>query len=217
MREALFSPAGAQRADNPAAGRTREAFGTAEEFDRIWTLMSVNTIATFRNAAVPHPPELIRPEFTPDPQLLGAYLRTFASHRYFTSAEDARVALTGIVGRTDGPTALWPAIRAAQAPFSGIMPMPSVEPHHRPSACVLAIAARLAPLTAGEPDRELRSFLRGLPEPVLEATARLASRALPDLDGQPAGGSAVDRTELITRRLRVLQLVGTHQSQPAIA
>lgn len=216
MRESLFSSSSARRADNPAAASTRQAFSTAANFDRVWTLMSVNAIATFRNVTVPHPPELIRPEFTPDPQLLGAYLRTFASHRYFTTAQDARIALTRIIGVTGSPAALWPAIRAAQAPFNWVMPVPPVEPHHRPSACVLAIASRLAPLTAGQPDRELRSFLRGLPDPVLDATARLAARALPDPDSPPAGRGSPDHAEVITQRLRVLQLVGAHRSRPAI-
>jgi hypothetical protein len=217
MREALFSSSRALAVDTQAASSSRQAFGTVGEFDRIWTLMSVNAIATYRNVTVAHPPELIRPEFTPDPQLLGAYLRTFASHRYFTSAQEAMTALTRIVGVTDGPAALWPALRVAQASFNWIVPIPQVEPHHRPSACVLAIASRLAPLTAGESDRELRSFLRGLPDPVLEATASLAARTLPDPDGQPAGTASPDRAEAITQRLRVLQLVGVHRSQAVLS
>ncbi len=216
LREALFSPSRAHAVDTPAASNSRQAFGTVDEFDRIWTLMSVNAIATYRNAAAPHPPELIRPEFSPDPQLLGAYLRTFASHRYFTTAREAMTALTRIVGVTDSPAALWPAIRVAQASFDWVMPIPQVEPHRRPSACVLAIASRLAPLAAGEPDRELRSFLGGLPDPVLEATARLAARALPDLQDQPIVAASADHAEVITQRLRVLQLVGTHRSQAAL-
>jgi hypothetical protein len=215
MRETLFPPSRSLSADTSAASSSRQAFGTLDEFDRIWTLMSVNAIATYRNVTAPHPPELIRPEFTPDPQLLGAYLRTFASHRYFTTAREAMTALTRIVGVTDGPAALWPAIRAAQASFDWVVPIPQVEPHHRPSACVLAIASRLAPLAAGGPDHELRSFLLGLPDPVLEATARLAARTLPDLDGQQAGTASPDHAEVITRRLQVLQLVGTHRSQAA--
>jgi hypothetical protein len=216
LRDALFSPSQALAADTPAATSSRRAFGTVDEFDRIWTLMSVNAIATYRNVADPHPPELIRPEFSPDPQLLGAYLRTFASHRYFTTAREAMTALTRIVAVTDSPAALWPAIRTAQASFNWVMPIPQVEPHHRPSACVLAIASRLAPLAAGEPDRELRSFLGGLPDPVLEATARLAARTLPDVQDQPAGTASADHAEVITQRLRVLQLVGTHRSAAAL-
>jgi hypothetical protein len=216
MREALFAPSPALAADTAAASSTRRAFGTVGEFDRIWTLMSVNAIATFRNVTAAHPPELIRPEFTPDPQLLGAYLRTFASHRYFATAREAMTALTRIVGVTDSGAALWPAVRAAQASFDWVMPVPPVEPHRRPSACVLAIASRLAPLAAGEPDRELRSFLSGLPGPVLEATARLAARTLPDLESQPAGTASPDHVEVIARRLRVLQLVGVHRSQAAV-
>ena len=41
--------------------------------------------------------------------------------------------------------------------------MPTIEPHQRPPACVLAIASRLAPLAADEPDRQLHAFLTGLP------------------------------------------------------
>lgn len=88
--------------------------------------------------------------------------------------------------------------------------MPTVEPHRRPSACALAVASRLAPLAAGEPDHELRAFLSGLPDPVLDATARLASRVLPELEPSQSGSAAP--AELITDRLRVLQLVGTHRA-----
>jgi hypothetical protein len=211
MREALFS-SGASRADTPAADRARREFGTVGEFDRIWTLMSVSAIATFRDVTIRHPPELIRPEFTPDPQLLGAYLRTFASHRYFTTAADARLALTRMIGMTGSPTTLWPGARVAQASFDWVIPVPVIPPHQRPSACVLAVASRLAPLSAGEPDRELRSFLDSLSEPVLEATVRLARRVLPD----PDPGESNDSAGLIVERLRVLQLVGTHRSEAAL-
>jgi hypothetical protein len=216
LRETLYPASGASAAETAAVGSSRRTFGTVGEFDRVWTLMSVGAIATYRNATAPHPPELARPEFTPDPQLLGAYLRTFASHRYFTTAGQAMTALTRLVGATDGPAALWPAIRAAQASFGWVTPLPWVEPHRRPSACVLAIASRLAPLAAGEPDRELRSFLGGLPEPVLGAAARLAVRTLPDLEGPAGAGSAGD-AGLIAGRLRVLQLVGAHRSQAAVS
>ena len=85
---------------------------------------------------------------------------------------------------------LWPAIQATAAPIGWSVPMPAVEPHQRPSAYVLAIASRLAPLAAGEPDQQLRAFLAGLPRPVLGATARLATRALPDPETEPCAAQA---------------------------
>ena len=88
-------------------------------------------------------------------------------------------ALTRTLGHAGHPGDLWHQVRAATAPLGWSVPMPAVEPHRRPSACVLAIASRLAPLSAGEPDRELRAFLAGLPARVLDATARLAARTLP--------------------------------------
>jgi hypothetical protein len=207
LREALFAPGAAS---SPPALAARQAFGNEEQFDRIWTLISVGAIATLRDVRLPHPPELIRPDFAPDPQLLGAYLHTFASHRYFTTAQQAMTALTSTVGHVGQPADLWHAIRAADAPGSWSLPMPTVEPHQRPSACVLAIASRLAPLTGGEPDHELRVFLNGLPQPVMDATARLAARVLPDPEpGRPTAASPAD---MVTDRLRVLQLVGTHRA-----
>ena len=210
LRDALFTSGPAA---NPAADAARQAFGTAGQFDRIWTLISVGAIATLRDVRLAHPPELIRPEFTPDHQLLGAYLRTFASHRYFTTARQAMTALASTVGHAGQPGELWPAIQATAAPIGWSMPMPAVEPHQRPSACVLAIASRLAPLAAGEPDHELRAFLTGLPQPVLDATARLATRALPDPEPEPCGTQ--NPADVVIGRLRVLQLVGTHRAGAA--
>ena len=210
LREALFTSGGVGTA---AAEATRRAFGTAAEFDRIWTLISVGAMATLRDVRQAHPPELIRPEFTPDHQLLGAYVRTFASHRYFTTAQQAMTALTSTVGHAGPAGGLWQKVRAAATQIGWSVPMPAVEPHQRPSACVLAIAARLAPLAADEPDQQLRVFLNELPRPVLDAAAGLASRALPDpVPGRPSVTSPV---ELITDRLQVLQLVGTHRAGTA--
>jgi len=100
LREALFSPGTSRTRAGQAA---QIAFGTVSEFDRIWTLISVGAIATLRDIRVNHPLELIRPEFTPDHQLLGAYLRTFASHRYFTTADQAVSALTRTIGHAGQP------------------------------------------------------------------------------------------------------------------
>jgi hypothetical protein len=207
LRGALFpssAPAG------PAAAAAREAFGSAGEFDRVWTLISAGAIATLRNVRLAHPPGLIRPEFTPDPQLLGAYVRTFAAHRYFTTAEQAMTTLAGIVGRTGQAGDLWHRVTSvrARAQADWAAPMPIIEPHRRLPACALAVASRLAPLCAGEPDHQLRAFLAGLPAPVLSATARLAIRSLP---GSAAAGP--DRpADSVIDGLRVLQLVGTSQA-----
>ena len=94
------------------------------EFDRIWTLISAGAIATLRDVRRVHPPELVRPEFTPDPQLLGAYLRTFASHRYFTTSEEAMRALVRTIGHAGHPGDLWRQVRAATAPLAWSVPMP---------------------------------------------------------------------------------------------
>jgi hypothetical protein len=211
LRDALFTPGTAR---TPAGQAAQLAFGTVSEFDRIWTLISVGAIATLRDVRVHHPPELIRPEFTPDHQLLGAYLRTFASHRYFTTADQAVSALTRTIGHAGQPRDLWQAVRAVAAPVSWSVPMPTIEPHQRPSALVLAIASRLAPLTTGEPDRELRAFLARLPQRTLDATARLAARALPETEPERRG-SADPADVIILDRLRVLQLVGTHRAGAA--
>jgi len=204
LRDALYGPTAV---DTPAADTARAAFGTPAEFDRVWTLVSAGALATLRDAHTVHPPELTHPEFTPDRQLLRAYLRTFATHQYLTTAEQAMTALVGVLGHTGRPAGLWQHIQDTPA-HTGWAPLPpTTEPHHRPSACVLAIAARLAPLTPDGPDHQLRAFLARLPAPVLDATARLATRTLPDPqppenDTSPAAG--------IATRLRIL-----HQPTPA--
>ena len=205
LREALFS---GSAVGGPAADAARAAFGSAGEFDRVWTLISVGAIATLRDVRHAHPPELIRPEFTPDPQLLGAYVRTFASHRYFTTADQAMAALAGTVGRTGQDGDLWHRVTGVRTHAEWTAPMPVVEPHRRLPSCVLAVASRLAPLTAGESDLQLRAFLTRLPGPVLDAAARLAARALPGAADAWTAGSA----ESVIEGLRVLQLVGIHRA-----
>jgi hypothetical protein len=205
LRDALFGTGTAGL--GPTGETAVRAFGTGGEFDRVWTLISAGAIATLRDVRLAHPPELIRPEFTPDPQLLGAYVRTFAAHRYFTTAAQAMTALTGVVGCAGPPGGLWERVRETASCTDWVAPMPVTEPHRRLAACVLAVASRLAPLAADDPDAELRSFLAGLPEPVLTAAARLAARTLPGA----AGLVDTDPAEAVAEGLRVVQLVGTHR------
>jgi hypothetical protein len=153
---------------------------------------------------------LIRPEFSPDHQLLAAYLRTFAAHRFLSTAEQAMTTLTTLISRTPGPGSMWHQMRAIAAHAGWAAPMPVIEPRQRLSACVLAVASRLAPLGPGEPDRELRAFLAALRLPVLEATGRLTARVLPDRDSTPAGHDGVEQA--IAGRLRILHLIGASQA-----
>jgi hypothetical protein len=206
LRDALF--AGEAPADSAAAEVSRAAFGSVAGFDRVWMLVSAGAVATLRDVRVAHPPELVRPEFTPDPVLLGAYVRAFAGHRYFSTAAQARVALAGAVGRTGQPGDVWHRVRVIRGLAGWAGPVPVVEPHRRLAGCVLAVAARLAPLSDGEPDRQLRVFLSGLPVPVLEAAGRLAVRVLPGPErAEHSGRGAVHE---VVDRLRVLQLAGAH-------
>jgi hypothetical protein len=208
LRSVLFS--GAPGGLGPAAQATRQAFGTVTEFDLTWTLVSVGAIATLRDVRIAHPPELIRPEFSPDHQLLAAYLRTFAAHRFFSTAEQAMTTLTSLVSRTAAPGGMWYEVRAVASHAAWTAPAPVIEPRQRLSACVLAVASRLAPLGPGEPDRELRAFLTALPLPLLEATGRLAARVLPGRDTSRAGQHGVEQA--ISERLRVLHLIGASQA-----
>ena len=208
LRSVLFS--GAPGGLSPAAQATRQAFGTVTEFDLTWTLVSVGAIATLRDVRIAHPPELIRPEFSPDHQLLAAYLRTFAAHRFFSTAEQAMTTLTSLVSRTAAPGGMWYQVRAVASHAGWTAPVPVIEPRQRLSACVLAVASRLAPLGPGEPDRELRAFLTALPLPLLEATGRLAARVLPGRDTSRAGQYGVEQA--ISERLRVLHLIGASQA-----
>ncbi|MFD4695622.1 hypothetical protein [Streptomyces sp. NPDC058463] len=202
LRVALFSPS--ERTASPDADAARQLFGSAEEFDRFWALVSVNAVATLRDSRVGHPPELIRPEFTPDPQLLGAYLRSFASHRWFESARDAHEALLSLVSRSDGTRSPW-HLAGNRTTAQGLRtPAPRTEPRERPAAMVLSIACRLAPLEPDGSETELRAFLAGLPTQALAATDELAARVLPGGTHEGEPGDAV------VHGLRVMQLVGAH-------
>ncbi|WP_053852800.1 hypothetical protein [Streptomyces sp. NRRL B-24085] len=202
LRQSLYGDQG--RLSTPEADAARRVFGPVEDYDHFWALVSVTALATLRDARLPHPPELIRPEFTPDHQLLGAYLRTFATHRYFATAAEAREALLSLVCRADPPGSAGAAIRQARGGRTYRSPVPHVEPQRRPAAMVLAVACRLAPLAPGESDSELRDFLAVLPAPALHATARLAHRVL------PGAAQESDPVEALVTGLAVLQLVGAH-------
>lgn len=202
LRHTLYSDTDA--VDTREAHATRQLFGTVQEYDRFWALVSVNAIATLRDARQPHPPELIRPEFTPDPQLWGAYLRTFASHRWFTTAGEARDALLMLVSRADPPGAVPRAIEEQRQKSNYVLPVPRTEPQQRPAAMILAIACRLAPLAPGESDSELRAFLSSLQPRARSAGAALASRVL------PGAADETDPVEAITSGFKILQLVGSH-------
>ncbi|KUF17177.1 hypothetical protein [Streptomyces silvensis] len=203
-RTSLYGGSDTPPADTQEARASRGLFGSVTEFDRFWALVSVNAFATLRDVRIAHPPELVRPEFTSDPQLLGAYLRTFASHRWFSDAGGAQRTLGLLMVRADGPDSPWSLARARTDRSVIRTPAPRSEPQDRPAAMVLAVAARLAPLTPGEPDQELRAFLAGLSTPALEAAARLAARVLPGADGVD------DPRAAVVSGLRVLQLVGGH-------
>ena len=202
LRQALFGQE--ERTTSPEADAARWLFGDATEFDRFWTLVSVNAIATLRDTRVAHPPELARPEFTPDPQLLGAYLRSFAAHRWFGTARDAHEALISLVSRAEHPSSPWELARVRTSGLRLRTPAPRTEPRQRPAAMVLAIACRLAPLEPGGPDTELRAFLTALPSAALAATDELAARVLPGSEQQGEPGDAV------VTGLKVMQLVGAH-------
>ncbi|MDT0484798.1 hypothetical protein [Streptomyces doebereineriae] len=202
LRQSLYGGEG--RVSTPEADAARRAFGSVEAYDHFWALVSVTALATLRDARLPHPPELVRPEFTPNHQLLGAYLRTFATHRYFTSATQAREALLSLVCRADPPGSAAAEIRHSRGGRTYRLPVPLIEPQQRPAAMVLAIACRLAPLTPDESDAELRDLLALLPPPALQATARLAARVL------PGAAEESDPVEAVVTGLAVLQLVGAH-------
>jgi hypothetical protein len=199
LREALFG--GAARVATPQADRARAAFGTVEEFDRVWTLVSVGALATLRDLALPHPPELIRPEFTPDRALLAAYVRTYASHRYMTTAADARAALLRLLGHPERSASLWTRSSVLLKDSGYPQPLPVIEPYRRLAATVLALACRLAPSQPQDTADELRSFLRGLPADVLTAVHHLVVRVLP----APGQSTADDPAEEVVRRLDIIR------------
>lgn len=202
LRQALYGDMDVL--STPEAVASRTTFGSPEEYDHFWALVTVTALATLRDTRLPHPPELVRPEFTPDHQLLGAYLRTFATHRYFATAAQGREALLSLVSRADAPGSPAAEIIRARGSNTYRVPAPLVEPNQRPAAMILAIACRLAPLAPGDDDTGLRAFLASLPSPALTAAARLAARIL------PGAAAESDPVEAITVGLKVLQLIGAH-------
>ncbi|MGW0787582.1 hypothetical protein ACWD04_04860 [Streptomyces sp. NPDC002911] len=203
LRTCLFSDDDS-RTEEPEADAARRLFGGVAEFDRFWALVSVSAIATLRDQRVPHPPELIRPEFTPDPQLLGAYLRSFGTHRWFSTAREAHEALLSLMSHAEGGSSPWNLARQRTAAQGLRTAAPRTEPQERPAAMVLSIACRLAPLEPGGSDRELRAFLARLPAPALAAADELAARVLPGTVRQAEPGDAV------VHGLQVMHLVGAH-------
>ncbi|MEU9455278.1 hypothetical protein [Streptomyces sp. NPDC048277] len=207
LRRSLFG--GDDAVTTSAAAAARAAFGSVEEYDHFWALTSVTALATLRDCRVGHPPELVRPEFTPDHQLLGAYLRTFATHRYFGTAEEARTALLGLLSRTAAGGSASERVHHGRVGRAYRVPAPHVEPQLRPAAMILAVACRLAPLAPGGDDTELRGFLAALPSVSLKVTAGLAARVLPGA----AAVAETDPAEAVVVGLRVLTLVGTHSGE----
>ncbi|MFF4898367.1 hypothetical protein [Streptomyces sp. NPDC001068] len=207
LRLSLFG--GEDAVASEAADATRAVFGCVGEYDHFWALASVTALATLRDCRIPHPPELVRPEFTPDHQLLGAYLRTFATHRYFATAAQARTALLTLLSRTAPAGSASERVHHGRVGRAYRVPAPHVEPHQRPAAVILAVACRLAPLAPGEDDTELRDFLAALPPAGLKATAGLATRVLPGAAGES------EPVEAIVVGLKVLTLVGAHTREGA--
>nr|WP_134000829.1 hypothetical protein [Streptomyces sp. 846.5] len=209
LRDALYGPAA--RAATPEAERSRAAFGAVEDFDRLWIWLSVAALATLRDTRAAHPPELIRPEFNPDRRLLRAYLRSFASHRPFTTAQDAHTALLTALARAEPPSGLWSRSTALLNDCYYPVALPVIEPQQRIAATILAIACRLAPLHPGGDEQELRTFLGDLPTAVLGAVHRLVQRSLP----APAAATGSGPVDDIVQRLTILHLPATTITGPA--
>ncbi|WP_212909468.1 hypothetical protein [Streptomyces sp. TS71-3] len=201
LREALFGTA--MRVETAQAELSRAAFGSLDEFDRTWTLVSVGALATLRDVNRTHPPELIRPEFTPDRKLLAAYLRTYASHRYVTTAAEAHTVLLRLLGHAESPQSLWARSSELVRACSYPVPLPVTEPRERLAAIVLAVACRLAPLFPADDARELRTFLEHLPAEMLAGVHRLASRVLPPVR---VPDTTPDPVEDIVGRLEIIRL-----------
>lgn len=186
----------------------RIAFRDVGEFDRIWTGISVGALATMRDANAKHPAELAMPEFSDDQRLLAAYLRTFATHRYFSDAEGALKALAVQIASPSSMGTDWALAEAALLRTNYVPIPPESDIYRRLSATVLAIAMRIAPLEPEDSNRELSRFLNALPSTITHAVGNLACRIMPgcsDVHAHPASHTIERLTVLQDIRSTVLR------------
>jgi hypothetical protein len=211
LRGRLYGPSPAA---NPAADRSRAAFGAVADFDGLWVLVSADAIATMADMRTRTPPELADPAVARGLVDVSTLLRTFAGHRWFGDAGQAMDVLMQAVSATPPEDSLW-ARSQARSRLRPAFP-DRAGPLGRPAAVVMAVAVRLAPLEPGEPDDELRAFLDALPGPVRVAVADLARRVLPaSRSAEPESGAdaatAAEATDFVVGRLAAtLQATGRH-------
>lgn len=191
--------------DNAILKETRELFGDQDGFDLFWTSLGVGALATLRDATLTFPIGLIHSEFSPDRRLLSAYVRTYATHRFVRTAEEARSLLNELVmDGGPGNHLWWRCGEIIKAASSFVWP-PILEPSDRPAACVLTVACKLVPESENSETFELRRFLEWLPDPMLEATQREATRVfgIPHVEQLASGyiEDLIDRLSIVTTLL----------------
>lgn len=141
-----------------------------------------------------------------DPHLLSAHARIFAGYRppHPNRLEWAFSTLADLLASSTVGAPLWRLVRQTYEPTEELLALPLLPPNERPAAACLAVALKLAPLSANTTAGDLERFLRALPIPMLEATERMTRRVLPDKGAFRSQTTGTSPTTSIIERTRCL-------------
>ncbi len=168
-------------ADGPAA-KSKRFFDTVGGFKFATLELFATSLATWRDRRFPVPDGLEQNwSYWQDPQRLARRARLYCLREpQFATAEEALHAVARLTGPWSQHSGLSGFVTARYAALGSNVLPPMVPVAHRPGACVLATALRLAPLDEHSPDGELADFLTALPNRLLAAAHALATEVFAD-------------------------------------
>lgn len=166
-------------------------------------------LATWRARAWMPPPGLAgNAAYSTEPFRAARAVRLFTLRRpehRFRSADEAIDALAALSSHVGRDTCLWNEVADAYGRVPGVAP-PLASPADRPAACVLAVAARIAPLERASAGREaareeVRRYFDLLPSRLRDAALRLADEIFA---AEAHGSAAAPMVDRLTAHLDVL-------------
>ncbi|GAC1610587.1 MAG: hypothetical protein NVS3B26_18150 [Mycobacteriales bacterium] len=167
-----------------------------EGFDMAYLLASSRALSLYRDATRPFPEELARPDFQTSRQQMCINLRMFAGHRFVSTSAEALAALASVYAADRRQLKLWHATTDLLSTVRAAPTLPLGDAPRSVTSVILGLALRLAPTEPAASARELESFLKTLPDHLVEATARLTRRVIPHTGRSSRSVHA--RTELLT-------------------